>query len=208
MNEYKNISIKFPTPITFDDIPSSQTGFSVEAQGIGSFTGLAYTVPAHTEGKIEADIKTMAITSEDVKKLNDLVMSMLNASEREKVETHTSTNVSANISVWSMFGGGSGNASYTQTKDTMKSMGLTEEQITTIVESLFDIAQKMSSVKLDFMIYNRDNDYSVSGDLELYTVSGKITTSKGTAEYRFLANKGTAGNGQQTAPADGKIRLS
>ena len=197
-----HIAVNFPTAMVLEAPPATQTGFSVAAQGTGSFTGLSYTVPAHTSGNLKARIQVMALTSEDVKELNALVMSMLNATERSKVETHEKTHASANISIWSIFGGGA-SASYDKTKDTMNSMGLTEAQVSTIVDRLFDIASEMSNVELDFTIDNTANDYSVSGDLQLYTIAGQVTTSKGTREYRFLANRGSAGGG--TAPAEGKI---
>jgi hypothetical protein len=197
-----HISINFPATILVDAPPASETGFSVEAQGTGSFTGLSYTVPAHTSGTLKATIQVMAITSEDVQKLNDLVISMLSASEKSKVTSHEETHASANISIWSIFGGGA-SASYSKTTDTMHSMGLTDDQVTTIVNQMFEIAQKMSHVELDFTIDNTANDYSVSGDLQLYTISGKIVTSKGTTEYRMLSNSGSAGQG--AAPANGKI---
>jgi hypothetical protein len=196
------ISINFPAAILVDAPPSSETGFSVEAQGTGSFTGLSYTVPAHASGTIKAMIQVMAITSDDVKKLNDLVMSMLSASEKSKVTTHEETHASANISVWSMFGGGA-SASYEKTTDTMHSMGLTDDQVTDVINHMFEIAQQMSHVELDFTIDNTANDYPVSGDLQLYTIAGKIVTSKGTADYRMLSDSGSAGQG--TAPAKGTI---
>lgn len=202
MTSSGNISINFPANILVNTPPASETGFSVEAQGTGSFTGLSYTVPAHASGSLKATIQVMAITSEDVKKLNDLVMSMLNASEKSKVTSYEKIHASANISIWSIFGGGA-SASYQKTTDTMHSMGLTDEQVTTIINQMLEIAQKMSHVELDFTIDNTANDYSVSGDLQLYTISGKISTSKGTAEYRMLSNSGSAGQG--TAPATGNI---
>ena len=197
-----HISINFPAVITVDAPPSSETGFSVEAQGTGSFSGLAYTVPAHSKGTLKAKIKVMAFTSDDVKKLNDMVMSMLSASQREEVKTQEETYASANITIWSIFGGGA-SASYRKTSDAMHSKGLTDAQITKIIDEMFNIAKKMSQVELDFTIDNTANDYSVSGDLQLYTISGKISTTKGTTEYRFLADRGSAGQG--AAPAAGNI---
>lgn len=202
MSTSGHISINFPAILTVDAPPASETGFSVEAQGTGSFTGLSYTVPAHTSGTLKAAIQVMAITSADVDKLNTMVMSMLSASERSKVTSHEAVSASANLSVWSIFGGGA-SASYTKTTDTMHSMGLTDDQITTIINQMFEIASKMTHVEIDFTIDNTANDYAVSGDLQLYTISGKIVTSKGTTEYRFLADSGSAGQG--SAPAKGNI---
>ena len=202
MTTTANISINFPATIRVTAPPASETGFTVDAQGTGSFVGLSYIVPAHTTGTLKAKIQVMAITSNDVEELNQLVMSMLSASERSKVTSHEETHASANISIWSIFGGGA-SAGYKKTTDTMHAMGLTVDQITLIINKLFDVAQQMSHVELDFTIDNRVNDYSVSGDLQLYTIAGKVTTSKGTAEYRMLADRGSAGEG--SAPAQGKV---
>lgn len=198
--------VHFPQPVVFSSRSSAalagdaEEAFSIDAQGTGSFTGLAYTVPAHTKGKLEAYIQVMAIGSEDVKQLRDLVMSMLDASHKKEIKEHEETKASANVSFWSLFGGGA-SASYTKTRDTMESWGLTPEQITKIIDKMFEIASKMSHVKLDFEIDNSANDYAVSGDLYLYTISGSVKTEKGTRQYRVLADKGSAAG----APATGSI---
>ena len=181
----------------------TSTAFDVDAQGTGAFTGLSYTVPAHTRGHLKATIQSHSMTSQDVATLNSLVMSMLDASKQDEVREHEQIDASANISVWSMFGGGA-SADYNKTTDTMHSMGLSDDQITTIVEKMMEIATNMNVVELDFEIDNTENDYSVSGDLQLYTISGTISTSKGTAEYRMLADRGTAGD-DSSAKATGKI---
>jgi len=210
MSTSATISTNFPATILLHypapEPGESTSAFSVEAQGTGSFVGLSYSVPAFAKGELKATIQTLAITSDNAATLHDLVMSMLSASEQDKVTSHEQTDASANISLWSMIGfGGEGGASadYKKTTDSMHSMGLTDAQITTIVNKMMDIASQMTTVNLDFTIDNSQNDFSVSGDLQLYTISGKITTDKGTTEYRFLADTGTAGNG--AAPAKGKI---
>ena len=131
--------------------PTSSPAFSVEAQGTGSFTGLSYTVPAHTSGTLEANIQTLAITSADVEKLRSLVMSMLEASKQEEIREYERTHASANLSIWSFWSAGA-SASYTKTRSEMESMGLTEQQITQIITEMFNIAKQMSNVKLNFTI--------------------------------------------------------
>ncbi|UOH20736.1 hypothetical protein [Acinetobacter sp. NyZ410] len=172
MSNESQITITFPEgsvlTATATDTPSTSTGFSVKAQGTGSFTGLSYTVSAHTKGTLEAKIKVMAITSEDVKKLNDLVLSMVNASTQKEFKEYEKTHASANLSIWSFWSAGA-SASYDKTTENMQKSGLNEEQITTIINKMFEIAKSQSSVKLKFEIDNSQNDYSVSGDLQLYT---------------------------------------
>lgn len=46
---------------------------------------------------------------------------------------------------------------------------------------MFEVEKSLSYVELDCKVDNHHNDYSVSGDLQLYTIS----TKKGTAEFSF-----------------------
>ena len=184
--------------------PSTQNGFNVTSMGTGSFTGLSYCVPAHTSGTIKTDIQIMALTSDNIKQLNELIMSFLSASKRDNITDFQKTHVSADISIWSIFGGGA-SASYDHTHQEMHTMGLTDDQISTIIEKFADLASKMSHVKLDFNVDNTAFDYQVCGDLQLWTMSGTIKTAKGTQEYRMLANRGKADQAPATAPAGGGI---
>lgn len=201
------ISFGYPALVSVDALSeletgSAETAFSVAAQGMGSFNGLSYTVPAHAKGTLEAAVQVMAMTSKDVKKLNKLVKSMVSASKWEKVKEQEKISASADLSLWRIFSAGA-SSSYAKTREKMSGFGLNNAQIDKVVDELFKAAQKMSSVELEFTIDNTENDYSVSGDLQLYTIGGKISTSKGTTEYRMLANRGTAGEG--TAKAEGGV---
>ena len=172
----------------------SKDSYSIEVSGEGQLVGLSYTIPAHTEGRIKAKLQISALSSEDVQNLNDLALGMLDASYKEEINEYEKTSTSANLSVWSWaFGGGGASASYEKTTETMKSKGLTEEQITMLMEAFLERAKSMSSVEINFYVNNSANDYSVSGDLYLYTVSGTIKTEKETAQYRLLADQASAG---------------
>jgi hypothetical protein len=205
----------FPAPFTahqFAIVRSSgveedgyaQDSFNVDMQGTGSFTGLSYQVPAHTSGTIKADIETPALTSQNVKDLNTLIDGLVSASAKEKIDEYQRTHASANISAWSFWTAG-GSASYEKTRNSMHESGLSDDQITMIVEKMLDVASTMSKVSLKFKINNSKNDYAVSGSLMLYTISGTITTQNGTAQYRLLADSGSAGSPGSTAPANGNI---
>ncbi len=187
----------------------SKESYSIEVSGQGQLTGLSYTIPAHTEGKIKAKLQISALTSEDVKSLNALAIGMLDASYKEQVKEFEKTSASASLSVWSwFFGGGGASASYEKTKETMKSKGLTETQITMLMDAFLERAKNMSVVEIDFYVNNSANDYSVSGDLYLYTVSGSIQTEKGTSQYRMLADSASAGGPPPAgggAPSSGNI---
>jgi hypothetical protein len=197
-------------PIISEIIEGEATeSYSIEVSGQGQLTGLAYTIPAHTEGKIKAKLQISALTSEDVKSLNDMAMGFLDASYKEEIKEYEKTSASASLSIWSWaFGGSGATASYEKTKETMKSKGLTDAQITLLMEAFLEKAKNMSVVEIDFYVNNSANDYSVSGDLYLYTVSGSIKTEKGTAQYRMLADQAAAGGPPPTgggAPASGNI---
>ncbi len=183
--------------------------FSIEVQGEGQLVGLAYTIPPHTSGTIKAKLQVSALTSADVASLNTLAKGMLDASSQEKVSEYEKTAASANLSVWTwFFGGGGASASYEKTVETMKSKGLTEAQITKLMEAFLERAKSMSNVEIDFYVNNSFNDYAVSGDLYLYTVSGSIKTAKGTSQYRMLADQAAAGGPPPSgggAPSTGKI---
>lgn len=195
--------------VTFPLTGSAEESFSIEVAGMGQLTGLAYTIPAHTTGRIKANLQISALSSEDIKGLNALAMGMLDASYREEVTEHTKTSANVDLSLWTwFFGGGKASASYEYTKDEMKSKGLTEAQISTLMDAFLERAQSMSKVEIDFYVNNQNNDYAVSGDLYLYTVSGTVKTAKGTAQYRMLADQAAAGGPPATgggAPSTGGV---
>ncbi|KAN0039562.1 hypothetical protein ACTA71_007359 [Dictyostelium dimigraforme] len=187
---------------------SSDEGYNCEAQGQGAFSGLDYTIPAHTKGSIKAKLQVMAMSSDDIDHMNKMVESMLSASKKDEIKEQTKTSASANLSFWSFFtGGDSASASYEDTKNTMHSCGLTEEQVTTIINELFKLAENMNHVELNLECDNTAFDYDVSGSVYLYTISGTVKTSKGTKQYRMLADQGTAGSPDKdnSPPVKGKI---
>lgn len=205
-----NVGFSDPfTPVEFNDNGEAQESYSITVSGQGQLTGLSYTIPAHTEGYIKAKLQTSALSSQDVKDLNNLALGMLEASYQEQVKEYEKTSASANLSVWTwFFGGGGASASYEKTKETMKSKGLKEDQITALMNAFLEKAKNMSVVEIDFYVNNSANDYSVSGDLYLYTISGSISTEKGTAQYRMLADQAAAGGPPPAgggAPSSGKI---
>ncbi len=90
----------------------------------------------------------------------------------------------------------------------MKSKGLSDAQITMLMDAFLERAKSMSSVEIDFFINNINNDYAVSGDLYLYTVSGTVKTAKGTAQYRMLSDQAAAGGPPPAgggAPSSGDV---
>lgn len=197
----ENVILLLPTVMFVEEKLDS---FNVTSQGYGSLSGLSYTIPAHTEGTVEAKIKTLAITSRDVENLNSLIKGMVSASQYEKIEEYERTHASANISFWGFWSGG-GSASYEKTRKEMRGFGLSEDNIKTIVNAMAEVAKQMSEVKLVFNVKNSENDYAVSGSLLLFTIAGSISTGNEQIQYRLLANKGIAGSGGKTAPADVEV---
>lgn len=173
--------------------------FSVDAQGNGSLTGMAYTIPAHTKGNVTVNLQTPALTSQNMEDLNSLIQSMLSSSVKTKVHDYEATHASANCSVFAFWSSGA-SASYDKTHESMTTSGLTDDQITIIIQKMTELASQMSSVQLNLEIDNSANDYDVTGNLMVYTISGNISTSNGTFQYRMLADQGTAGSGTSTAP--------
>ncbi|KAN0039561.1 hypothetical protein ACTA71_007358 [Dictyostelium dimigraforme] len=214
---YVDINVSLPGTIITTDVghihittPSqpSDEGYNCEAQGIGSFTGLGYTIPAHSKGTIKTKIEVMAMTSDDIDHMNQLVESMLSASKKDEIKEQTKTSTSANLSFWSFFtGGDSASASYEDTKNTMHSCGLTQEQISIIINELYKMAEKMDHVELNLECDNGAFEYEVSGSIYLYTIAGTVKTAKGTKHYRMLSHEGTAGSpdNDNAPPVKGKI---
>ncbi|KAN0034484.1 hypothetical protein ACTFIV_001002 [Dictyostelium citrinum] len=192
-------------------VGSGEEGFDCEAGGLGSFTGLHYSIPAHSKGTINTKIQVMAMSSDDIEHMNHLIESMLSASKKEEIIQKTKTSASANLSYWFFFtddgGSGSGSASYEDTRNSMKSSGLTDEQISTIINELFKLAENMNHVELNLTCDNTAFNHAVSGSLYLYTIAGTVKTSKGTKQYRMLADQGTAGSPDKdnSPPVKGKI---
>lgn len=186
---------------------SSSASYSIQAQGMGQAVGLSYSVSAHTVAKIKANLGISAMTSADVRDLNELALGMLNASAREEIRDYERASASADLSIWSWaLGGGGASASYEQTHESMRSKGLTEDQITMLMQTFLERASKMSTVELDFTVNNTNNDYAVEGNFFMYTVVGEVTSGSETKQYRLLADQGSAGGPPPTgggAPAAG-----
>jgi hypothetical protein len=173
-------------------------------QGYGSITGLSYTIPAHTDADFDIDLKVLSLTSNDVNNLNNLIQGMVSASQYQKIRDYEATHASANLSFWGFLGGG-GSASYDKTHEAMSGFGLSEENQRTIVSAMSEVAKNMSKVDAKIHVKNAANDYAVSGNMIVFTISGTVKTSNQQYQYRMIANQGLAGSGSQTAPTDNNI---
>ena len=91
------------------------------------------------------------------------------------------------LAIFSTLGG-----SDSSSKRSLASLGLTDEQIARVTEAFGDAASTMSVVGLDARIDTTSRDVAATGDLMLFTISGAVTSSKGTQDYRLIANKADA----------------
>jgi hypothetical protein len=195
-----------------DDVAGSSGGagssFSVTAQGQGQLTGLSYTVPAFTEGQVTATLEMNVMSSVQVANLEAGWAALLNDTQKQLYTHYKTTHESASAHVnWFDFFSGGASASYSSTETTtnMHSLGLTDDQIDQMMEMLAEEAQKMNYAELNLTVDNENDPFSVSGNLLLYTIIGKVTTKKGTYDYRMISDAGTAGVYPNQAPASGSI---
>jgi hypothetical protein len=184
-----------------NELSGAEDSFTVASQGFGSVTGITYTVPAHSDGNVKANIRYPSLTSVDIENLNNLIKGMLSATQYEKVEKYERIHASGKVKYFAFWSGGA-SASYEKTRREMTGFGLSEENIKTIVSAMSEVAKKMSNIQLDINILNRDNDYAVSGNLLIYTLAGTIKVGNEQHQYRVLSNRGTFGSRDRTAPAN------
>lgn len=194
----------FPTPIKQLDAGPVTDGFSVDVQGYGSITGLAYKIPAHTDADFDIDLKILSLTSADVANLNKLIEGMVGASKWEKVRDYERTHASANLSFWSVLSGGGG-ASYEKIHEAASGFGLSEENQRTIVSAMSEVAKNMSKVACKVHVKNALNNYAVSGNMIVFTIAGTVRTNNQQYQFQMIADQGLAGSGSQTAPTDNQI---
>ncbi|MGO6704213.1 hypothetical protein ACC764_36445 [Rhizobium ruizarguesonis] len=192
--------------LTSDDaqVPYAEDSLSVEANGEGTISGADYMIPAHSEGWVTVKIKIPALTSQQAQYIDALYKSLLSVSARQKVESYESVHGEGNLSFFKLIFGGA-KADYGKTRHLLKEEGLSEDNIKTLVSAIADIAKTMSIVTVKIHINNMDNDYSVAGELKIWTISGKVISDKHMTEYRVLATKGTAGSDGATAPTNVEV---
>jgi len=205
---FKGDSTRISPMLSLTDSPPTPTllqgggevaNFHVGAGGPGQLTGVTYSVPAHSIGKITYTLKVPCLTSKTVENLSKGWKALLNASQKESFEKHveSDTTASANLSFLGFFsGGGKVSTTVKTSSDHMKKIGLTDDQITKAMDMLADAAKEMSSVKAKILVFNTGNDYPVSGNQLIYTMSGEVTTGNGTNSWRMMSSGGQAGDGQ------------
>jgi hypothetical protein len=120
--------------------PVATDGVSITAYGQGQLTGAMYTVPAHGEITVNFNLHLLCVTPSDVATLSALIRSLLDASHQHVYDDIQKTDISGGLSLFGFFSFGV-SASYSETKHTMDSWGLSEANQKTIVDNMMQIAQ-------------------------------------------------------------------
>jgi len=179
---------------------SNENGIKVKAQGMGKYSGLEFCVPAHTKAKIKVNTDICAVPSEEIKKVTDYIKSLMTETQKENLEKYESEHSTGDLSIWSVFSLGK-DASYDEINQKMKSMGLSDEQITKIHEMLETAVHQTTEVAMEYKIDNRNFDYETCGSIYLWTIEGQLRSQKNQTQFRLLAGSGFSGQ----APATGSV---
>jgi hypothetical protein len=166
---------------------TSQSGVAVTTYGQGQVSGAIYTVPAHGQISVDFKVRILCITPSDIQKLSDLIRSLLDASKQHLYDELQKTNISGGASFFGFFGWGGASASYEDTKHTMDSFGLSQENQAKIVEAMMKVAQQTNEFNYHGTVFNRDYDYDVSGSLFGIVMDATIQQGQYQNHVRFLA---------------------
>ena len=165
----------------------NETGVSVTTYGKGQVTGVMYTVPAHGQINVDFKLKLLCVTPEDIQNLSNLIRSLLDASHQHSYDELEKTEVSGGASFFGFFGWGGASASYSDTKHTMDSFGLSERNQQAIVDAMMKVAQQVSEFNYSGTIFNKDYDYDVTGNLFGIVMDATISQDQYQHQIRFLA---------------------
>lgn len=184
----------------------NETGVAVTTYGKGQVTGAVYTVPAHAQIDVNFKLKLHCVTPENVQVLSNLIKSLLDASKKHSFEELEKTEVSGGASFFGFFGWGGAKASYSDTKHTMDSFGLSEANQKTIVDAMMKVAQEVSEFNYSGTIFNRYFDYDVTGNLFGIVMDATIRQDQFQHQLRFLApNVHLESPDGTTLPSAGKL---
>ena len=167
----------------------NETGVSVTSYGRGQVTGVMYTVPAHGQINLDFKLKLLCVTPEDVQNLSNLIRSLLDASHQHIYDELEQTSISGGASFFGFFGWGGASASYSDTKHTMDSFGLSERNQQQIVDAMMKVAQQVSEFNYSGTVYNNAYDYDVTGNLFGIVMDAVISQDQFQHQLRFLAPK-------------------
>jgi hypothetical protein len=181
----RKAAIALPRVPLFEN--DNESGVSVTSYGQGQLTGAMFTVPAHGEIRVDFRLKLLCVTPENAQMLNELIRSLLDATRQHLYDDLKRTEVSGGASFFGLFGWGGAKASYSDTKHTMDRFGLSEQNQQRIVNAMMEIVQQPSEFNYTGTIYNRANDYDVTGNLFGIVMDATIQQSQYQHQLRFLA---------------------
>lgn len=181
-------------------------GVQVNAYGQGQCSGATYTVSAHSTIDVDFTINMLCITPDNVKTLDSLVRSMLEASKQHEYDELSKTEVSGGISFFAFWSGGA-KSSYSNTKHTMDKWGLSEANQGKIVDAMLALVGKTNEFKFKGTVSNKDYDYSVSGNLFGIVMDCTIQKGETHNQVRFLAPNVhmNSTDGSSSLPVTGKL---
>lgn len=164
---------------------TSANSFSVDVAGVGQASGTTFTVPAFSQANVSIALAVPALTSMQVRNLRDSWEAILNATQRESLLEYEQQDITAsrNLAFLGWFGGGKNKRSSSAVRSNFQSRGLSTDQIGVLIGTFTEIASAMSSVQLEFTIFNQNNPYSVSGNILIWTMSGTITSVESEPKY-------------------------
>jgi hypothetical protein len=187
-------------------LAGNETGVAITTYGKGQVTGTMFTVPAHAQINVDFRLKLLCVTPENVQTLTSLIRSLLDASHKHSFDELEKTEVSGGASFFGFFGWGGVSASYSDTKHTMDSFGLSERNQQAIVDAMMNIAQEVSQFNYSGTIFNRDFDYDVTGNLFGIVMDATIQQNQFQHQVRFLApNVHLESNDGTTLPSVGRL---
>jgi len=181
-------------------------GVAVTSYGKGQLVGTTYTVPAHGQIDVNFELQLECVTAEQIKAVNELIRGLLDVSRQHEYDNLNKTEASGGLSFFAFFSGGL-KSSTTNTNHTMDKWGLSEDNQKKIISEMMTLANKMNQFGYKGTIFNKDYDYSVSGNL--FGIVMDCTVQQGTSSTQFRAlapNVHLADtSGTATLPTVGKL---
>jgi len=167
---------------------TAESGVAINSYGRGQLVGVTYTVPAHAEISIDFTAKLQCVTMDNVRQMDALIRSLLDASKYEKFDELTKTRAGGGFSFFGFFSGGA-SASYEQTRHRMSGWGLSEANQKAIVDAMMELAEQFNVFKFSGTVYNKENDYSVSGSMFALVMDCTITQGETSKQVRTIGEK-------------------
>jgi hypothetical protein len=160
-------------------------GISIKNYNTGQCSGIAYSVPAHAEISIEFDLKMDCISPPYIEILDNLVYSLLDASNKEKYKELKKNPISGGCSFVPFFG--TSKASCEDTRYILNNWGLSLKNQKIILETMLITPTSWNSFPFKGTIDNKSNDYVVKGKIYYIFMSCQVSIDERTVEQTYTA---------------------